>query len=195
MNIFKKFLQLFSEKKETEQRNSAMLTGVEMPLPEFDSVKCLLEMPYNVVYPFDLLEPFCMAIAMQTGRAAFGATDDIRLYGLYDLDDETFLGSFYALKREEGYYGNIVGSPQILFCPPSAFRFVETEELVVPLQNDGENLFVMLCHYAYPKGRLTVERLEKRDIPMRNAEILRHFDSGTSFDSAFPVWEKEFMQK
>ncbi len=195
MNIFKKFLQLFSKKKETEQRNSAMLTGVEMPLPEFDSVKCLLEMPYNVVYPFDLLEPFCMAIAMQTGRAAFVATDDIRLYGLYDLDDETFLGSFYALKREEGYYGNIVGSPQILFCPPSAFRFVETEELIVPLHKDGDILFVLECKYQARKRTLTVVCLKKQDILQRNSEVLHQFGKQTSFEEAYSYWQKEFAKK
>lgn len=195
MNIFKKSLQLFSQKGAVKEESEEMLQGENLPPLETDSVKCLLEMPYNVVHPSDLLEPLCMAIAMRTGCAVCGSTDDICLYGLYDLKDETFLGSFYALKREDGYYGNIVGSSQILFCPPNAFRFVETEELIVPLQNDGKNLYVMLCRYVREKRQLTAERLEKRDVPMRNTEILRHFDSGTSFGSALSVWEKEFACK
>lgn len=195
MNIFKKFLQLFSKKKETEQRNSAMLTVVEMPLPEFDSVKCLLEMPYNVVYPHDLLEPLCMAIAMQTCMPACASTDDIKLYGLYDPENESFIGSFYALKTDGVYYGNIIGSPHIISCTPDTFRFVETEELIVPLHKDGDILFVLECKYQARKRTLTVVCLKKQDIPQRNSEVLHQFGKQTSFEEAYSYWQKEFAKK
>ncbi len=195
MNIFKKFVQRLRQRKTLDEMVAVSVQKEESAPSEAGMVRVLLEMQHNVVYSHDLLEPLCMAIAMQTCMPACASTDDIKLYGLYDPENESFIGSFYALKTDGVYYGNIIGSPHIISCTPDTFRFVETEELIVPLHKDGDILFVLECKYQARKRTLTVVCLKKQDIPQRNSEVLHQFGKQTSFEEAYSYWQKEFAKK
>ncbi len=161
-----------------ERKNEAQPCGA-------GEVKCILGMENNVVHPADLMHPLCMAMAWHTKKPVAASIGDIRLYAVYDLGDDSFLGSFYALEHDGMYYGNIVGSLKIFTCKTDAFRFEETDELFVPLRNDGKNIFVLMCCYERFKLRLTTKSLKKFDSQMQNGKILREFADGTLFDKAY----------
>ena len=150
------------------KRNSSKQAEQKSQVEKVDSGKTrvarvLLEMENCIVYPYELLEPLAMAIALDSKRAFGMSVDEIKLYEMYDPNEPSFLGSFYALEYNGRYYGNIVGSRQIISCSPNAFHFVKTEKLFVPLRTEGENIFVMVCHYTPKKSQsIEVERLEKR---------------------------------
>lgn len=181
------------------KKKSLAKTEDQMPQLEDEQkirvYRVLLEMENYVFCPIDLLEPLGIAIAMDSKEAFIISIDKIKLYDMYDAEEDSFLGSFYAVEHNGKYYGNIVGSRQIISCNPKAFRFVETQDVIVPLHNDEKNVFVMVCCYVRKSRRFTVEHLEKKDISTRKVEILRHFDTGTTFSKAFFIWEKEFLKK
>ncbi|MBP3687218.1 MAG: hypothetical protein J6J35_02505 [Alphaproteobacteria bacterium] len=186
MNIFRK---IFKKKSSVQTEEQALQVEDEQ------KIRVLLEMENCVLCPIDLLEPLSIAVVMDSKKAFMISVDKIKLYAMYDAEEDTFLGSFYAVKRNGKYYGNIVGSWQIVSCRPTAFRFVKTDEVVAPLRNDEKSVFALVCRYVQKSGELMVERLEKKDISTQNAEILHHFDTGTTFSTAFCFWEKEFLKK
>lgn len=182
MNVFERFLRFFAKKKSVDEWSDESVSQ-ECKVGE---VNYLLKMSYNVVHPADMLQSLCMAVVINTQKVASVCVRDIRLYSVYDLEDDSFLGSFYAVKRDGVYYGNIVGSAQIVACKSGAFRLKETNELFVPLRNDGKNLFVLMCLYEYKTAVLTVNCLKKFDLEMKNGEILQSF-TGMSFEQAFEL--------
>lgn len=183
MNFFKMLKGWFSSKKEVDL--------VEKTLPPKGEVRVLMEMPYNVVHPGDLMEPLLMAISTRTLQPVGANVTDIKLYSLYDRDDNTFIGSFYALERDGGFYGNLVGSSKICFLEKDAFKYKKTEELVVPLENKAGKRLVLICVYKRRKASLTVSCLMKADENGgQNGEILHDFEKGTSFDDAYAFYQE-----
>lgn len=178
MNIFKKFLQLFSRKDERCEEKSE------------DVERVLLEMPYNIVYPSDLMEPLLIAMAYQTVEPQCFSVKDIKLFSLFNRENGAFMGSFYALERKGVFYGNIVGSPQIICCTEKSFRFEKTEKLFVPVKNDKGRIWGLICKYDGLKSMLTAVCLKKMDEFMQNEEILREFEKGTSFGEAYSACQE-----
>ncbi len=195
MNFFKKLVQRLRQKKTLDEMVAVSVQKEENAPSEAGMVRVLLEMQHNTVYPAHLLQPLCMAIAMDTGLPAHATTDDIKLYSLYDLENESFLGSFYALKKDGVYYGYIVGQSEIISCGMDTFRFVETEELIVPLRKEGDALLVLECKYEAKKSRLTALSLKKQDVSQQNTEVLHQFEKQTSFEEAYSYWRKEFAKE
>lgn len=183
MRNFKEILRSFF-KKNTAEKQAGKKTLDDEAQPRKGEIKCLLSLPQNVVHPADLMKSLCMAIAMYSKEPVAASLQDIRLYSMYDLEDNSFLGSFYVLEHGGMFFGNIVGNPQIFACQPDAFRFEETEELFVPLKNDGKNMFVLMCLYERRLAKLTIKCLKKYDTAMRQGEILERF-SGMPFDKAY----------
>jgi len=179
MNIFNKLKCLSFKRKGRKPEES-----------ETGKVNVLMEMPHNIFDPADLMEPLLMAMVMQTKKPAVVSVGDIRLYSLYDREDNSFLGSFYALEFEERLYGNIVGSSQIFSCTKEAFRFKETNELIVPLKSKEKEILVLVCKYNRRKNLLTAVCLKKMDEFMQNKEILREFADKTSVNDAYYVYKK-----
>ncbi|MCM1322640.1 MAG: hypothetical protein NC218_00460 [Acetobacter sp.] len=178
MNIFKKLLRLFSQKDERCEEKSEGVARV------------LLEMPYNIVHPADLMESLLMAMAYQTKEPVCSSVKDIKLFSLYDRENGAFLGSFYALERNGLFYGNIVGSSQIFSCTTKMFRMDETDKLFAPLKNVDDKILVLMCEYNRRKSMLTAVCLKKMDEFMQNEEILHKFEKGTSFDEAYSFYQK-----
>lgn len=189
MNVFEKFLHFFARKKCVEAQGEDETRRQGKSKVKVGEVHYLLDMHYNVVHPAHLLQPLCIAVAMETRDMATASVQDIRLYSMYDLEDGSFLGSFYALKCDGVYYGNIVGSSQIIACKSEAFRFEETNELFVPLQNDGRNLFVLVCLYECKVAKLMAKYLKRFDTAMKYGETLQKF-GGMPFEQAYALCQK-----
>ncbi len=181
MSIFKKLKSRLFRKKSGERKSAGA---------DVKKVNVLLEMPHNIFSPADLMEPLLMAIAMETRKPAAASVTGIRLYSLYDRKDNSFLGSFYALKFEGRIYGNIVGSPQIFSCTKETFRFKETDELIVPLKDKRGQILVLVCKYKRSKNSLTAVCLKEMDKFMQNEKILREFADRTSVDEAYHIYKK-----
>lgn len=183
MNFFKRLKGLFSSKKE------------EKPAEEVTSHKgegqILLKMQCGVVHPYDLKEPLLMAIVSRTLLPAWANVTDIKLYSLYDRDNNSFVGSFYALEREDGFYGNIVGSPEIWFLEKDAFIYKKTKELFVPLEKEAGKVLALVCKYKPQKALLTACCLVRADVgTMQNREIVHGFKRRTSFGEAYAFYQE-----
>lgn len=172
MNLFKKEKGLFLKKKPDAAENAG------------GEVQALLEMPVAVVYPDNLMESLAIAMVLDSKEAITLSVSDIKLYKIYDVKSGSFLGSFYAIERNGRYYGNIVGSTQIISCDKSAFRFEKSDEVYVPLHSDGERFYVLVCRYHAKKADLCVLRLIKLTAEDNQEEVLKKFDSDVSFDEA-----------
>lgn len=204
MNILKKLKQWFAKKdKPCEERSESGMQNTSTVSTKDEKtcgdkmtgiVQMLLEMPHNIVHPADLMESLLMAISYQTRGAVCCSVKDIELYNMFDQDD-SFLGSFYALNHEGVFYGNIVGSPQVFSCAPDAFRFEKTNLLYAPLRNEDGKHIVLMCRYNRKNASLEAVCLKKMDEFMQNEEILHEFVKGTSFNEAYSFWEKVFSQK
>lgn len=183
MIIFKKLREWFSLKKKRK--------AISREKHQKGKGQVLLEMPYNIVHPKDLLESLLMAISIRTLQPSGANVTDVKLYGLYDRDDNSFMGSFYALEQNDGFYGSVVGSQQICFLKKNAFEYKETEKLVVPLKTEAGKLVVLICKYKRKKASLTASRLAKVDVKnMQDEEILHDFEKGTSFDEAYAFYRE-----
>lgn len=200
MNIFKKLKQWFSkqekpcaERAENNKQDSPAIAAKDEKLNE--GVRVLMEMPYNIVHPANLMESLLMAIAYQAREPVCCSVKDIVLYSIYDHETGAFLGSFYALEHDGLFYGNIVGSAQIFSCSKTAFRFEKTDMLYAPLRSTDERILVLVCVYDRHKAKLSAVCLKKMDEFMQNEEILHKFDKGTSFNEAYSFWEENFSQK
>lgn len=126
-----------------------------------------------------------IAIAYHTLDQAILSSDQIWLYNLYSLEDNSFLGSFYGIKQNDLYYGSIVGRTESFSCPKNAFRFEETDKLSVPLKHDKESWYILMCRYDRKTAGLTVSHLKRTDQNDGNETLLHKFDNKISFGEAF----------
>lgn len=201
MNILKKLKQWFAKKDKpcNEKSESDMQDTPKVPAKDektysdktVGNVQILMEMSHNIVHPADLMESLLMAIVYKTREAVCCSVKDIELYSMY-AQDNSFLGSFYALNHEGFLYGNIVGSPQIFSCTPNAFRFEKTDILYAPLRNKNDQQIVLMCKYNRENAFLEALCLKKMNEFMQNEEILHEFKKGTSFNEAYSFWKEQY---
>lgn len=152
---------------------------------EKSCIRKLISLQQPIVHPADLTEGLGIAIAYHTLDPAILSSNQIRLYSLYSLEDNSFLGSFYGIKQNDLYYGNIVGRTEIFSCSKNAFRFEETDKLSVPLKHDKESWYILMCRYDRKTTGLTVSHLKRTDQNDGSETLLHKFDNKISFGEAF----------
>ena len=177
MYWLKKLRQALSGKKAEKEQTR--------PEQENSDIRMLIALSHPIVHPSDLVEGLGIAIAYHTLGSAMLSLDQIRLYNLYSLEDNSFLGSFYGIKQNDLYYGNIVGMTEIFSCPKYAFRFEETDKLSVPLKHDKGSLYVLMCRYDRKTAGLTVSHLKRTDQNDGSETLLYKFNNKVSFGEAF----------
>ncbi|MBP5398852.1 MAG: hypothetical protein J6Y53_00355 [Alphaproteobacteria bacterium] len=97
-------------------------------------VTTLGELPDLIVHPFDLLKTLGIALAHKTGKPIKISSDELLQFALYDKKDN-FVGTFFCIERKKRYFGNIIGSADIISCGKKAFRFEETDKIIYPMGN------------------------------------------------------------
>ena len=96
-------------------------------------VSKLGELPALIVHPFDLLQTLGIVIAYKTAKPVQICSDDILQFALYGTEKDEFIGTFFCVEREGRYFGNIIGSSDIITCGKNAFRFEETDKIIYPM--------------------------------------------------------------
>lgn len=180
MNIFKKLKQRFFQKDKLLEEKTEDKT---------EQVKVLMEMSYTVFHPADVMESLLMAMVLQTKAPAAASVKDIKLYSLYDCKDGFFVGSFYALKHNGRFFGNIVGNRQIISCSERAFRFERTDELTIPLEYKDKKLWTLAGKYQAQRGQVSINSLRQMDENTQQGIVVHKFAAGTSFSEACRFYE------
>lgn len=117
-------------------------------------VRTCIHMSQNIIHPCNMMEELGIAVATDTREAVAYNSDEIILFDMFDFGGD-FIGSFYALKRNGLYYGNIVGRREIVACETDAFRFVKTDLLKIPFMQTEQTLHAMLCRYNTKTGSIS----------------------------------------
>ncbi len=173
MNIFKKLWRCLSREE-----------AVDIQPDEPRVVQLLGEINNCIFHPGDLMEPLLLSIVWETKKPACCSLNDIKLYSLYDMVNGAFIGSYYALKIDGLYYGNIVGDRCIFSCTEAQFQFRETNEVVAPLRTVDGFMYALRCKYDCKKAKLTVLQLEKVTKGKEHGTILHVFEKEISFNNA-----------
>ena len=95
----------------------------------------LSELPALIVHPFDLMESLGIAIAYNTKKPVAINSDELLQFALYDNQDK-FIGTFFGVEREGRYFGNIIGSDEIIAFGKETFKLKATDEIVYPMRKD-----------------------------------------------------------
>ena len=91
------------------------------------------ELPALIVHPFDLMQTLGITIAYKTAKPVQINSDDILQFALYDTEKDEFVGTFFCIERNDRYFGNIIGSNDIITCGKKAFRFEKTDKVIYPM--------------------------------------------------------------
>lgn len=116
-------------------------------------VRSCLRLSYRIAHPGDMMEGLGIAVVNDSKTYAAYNLSEISLMDMFTFDGN-FVGSFYALKRNGMYYGNIVGHMEIVACETDAFTFKETDLLKIPFAQQDQILHALLCRYQKKKGRI-----------------------------------------
>lgn len=152
MNFLSKLIGRFSKKKAAAQ-SVAIEDKTDTAEKHPGMVRTCIQMPYRIIHPSEMSEELGIAVVKDTKACVAFNSDEICLFDMSTLDGE-FIGSFYALKRNNLYYGNIVGHRDIIACETDAFKFVATEMLSVPVHLQGQTLYALLCRYKKENSSL-----------------------------------------
>ncbi len=148
----------------------------------------LLELPYRFIYPYELLEGFCIAISINTLKPPSLSTKDIKLYALYNKEDNVFLGSCYAVKFNELFYAMLIGTKGIFSFKPDSFVLKETIELLAPIKSDDNFRYFISCKFDAENEDIeakVIKKLSKED-PL-DENIIYTFSQGIDFDRAIEI--------
>ena len=152
----------------------------------------LLKMGQPVINPADLTEGLGIAIAMETRSPVHLVSTEVRLYNVSSLGDGEFLGCFYAVRRGDFYYGNLVGECEIVSCRKDAFHFEKTDKLLLPLKMKGEKVwFVLEFQYSEKRGQLKPRCLKELSLSDRSERVLHQFPDGETIAEALNYCKKE----
>lgn len=142
------------------------------PKDEFDAeIERLLETCHSVVTPSDLFAGVGLAIILYTGEITEISSNEIKLYALRNKKDNSFLGSFYAIKQNGRYFGSFVGTDSVITCMPDAFLFKETDKVYVPLKKNRHEKYIMHCQLHRKTEMLEAFCVLKKD--MTTGEVIK----------------------
>lgn len=146
MSFFSKLTGKFFKKKNALSDSSESQKHPGM-------VRTCIHLSCQIIYPSDMMEELGIAVACDTKAAVAYNSNEIKLFDMFDFNDN-FIGSFYALKRNNMYYGHIIGQREIVACETDAFKFVKTDLLKIPFAQKGQNLYALICKYNAQKGTI-----------------------------------------
>jgi len=149
-NFFKKLFCKQNSKTETET--------------ETKTVTVLCKLPSLIVHPFDLIENLAIAVVYNTKKPVVVNSDELMQFALYDNQDK-FIGTFFCVERDEQYYGNIIGSNEVIACSKTAFRFEETDKIIYPMGGNYTLSAVFKSPEIYPiaflHGKVTIRTFDE----------------------------------
>ncbi len=149
----KKIKELF--KKLFHKKNIETETGITK----------LGDLPALIVHPFDLLKTLGIAIAHKTGQPVKISSDELLQFALYSKEKDEFVGTFFCVERDEQYYGNIIGSNEVIACNKTAFRFEETDKIIYPMGGNYTLSAVFKSPKIYPiaflHGKVTIRTFDE----------------------------------
>lgn len=168
---------LFKKKPTPQQKN------------EDCQAKIILKMKYPAIHPSQLLEPLAMAICFESIHPVAMSLSDINLYKLTSFDNK-FIGTCFAVKENNNYYGNITGSTEIISFNDKNFIITQTKEIFAPLKRDKAHFYVLILEYNNKQDNIYGLYLKKitEDNP-DNGEIIYSFEKDTEWYKALEVAE------
>lgn len=188
MNFLSKLIGRLSKKKAAAQGVAAEdknNTAEKHP----GMVRTCIHMPQRIIHPSEMMEELGIAIVNDTKECVAFNSGEICLFDMSTFEGD-FVGSFYALKRNNLYYGNIVGHRDIIACETDAFKFTATEMLSVPIHLQGQDLYALLCRYKKENGCLVPVLWGNFNNGLLK-ETLHKFSSKTSVREALDYCQKE----
>lgn len=131
----------------------------------------LCELTALIVHPFDLMESLGIAIAYNTKKPVAINSEELLQFALYDNRDE-FIGTFFGVEREGLYFGNIIGSDEIIAFDRETFKPKATDEIVYPMAKD----YTLVAKFKSPEIFPTEFR--------HNSIVVHKFDEETTICQA-----------
>lgn len=151
---------------------------------EPDCITRHLELCFSVVYPEDILEGLCLVLAMLTHKPVHLNASDIKAYNLFDSEDGSFVGSCYAVKKNNRFFGSLLGTDYIFSCPKILFRFEKTDAIKFPLKKENNMEYTLLCKFKKDQT-ITPLKVNKLDSAKSVDSVLFEFADNTSLKEAF----------
>lgn len=164
MSYFKRIYQEFFKKDEV--------------LSNLESVIQHLKVGRRVVYPYDIMEGVCCAVALVTYKPISLDLEQIKAYGLYNKDG-SFIGSCYAVKEGGRFWGALVGSDCIFSCSEDAYCFKETQEIRLPLKKEKNIEYVLIGRLDENHPRIWARKVVEKNLADNSEKIL--FSYGDKF--------------
>ena len=109
--------------------------------------------PNYYVYASQMIEGMLVCIVMQTKEPISASIDDVKLFSVYSHVDNKFLGSMYALKVDELYFGTFVGSKEVVLCTDDSFKFEKSDKLYIPVPSEEQVDYYLYCNYKKRSDR------------------------------------------
>ena len=100
--------------------------------------KVIGELENSVVYPANLMKPLCTAMVQATTKPVTSNVSDIELYSVFSKDTNEFLGSFSGMEYQGRYYGNMIGSIELICLEKDVCNVVKTTTplMYFPIEDD-----------------------------------------------------------
>jgi hypothetical protein len=111
------------------------------------NIRTHIKLPALYFSPNDVIGDIMVAVATDTCKGCHASTSDLEIYKLYDVDDNSFWGTCYALKIDDVFYGNIQGSNLIISFDENVFKLVKTDELWLPIEIRDDDIIFIVCKY------------------------------------------------
>jgi hypothetical protein len=132
--------------------------------PKFDAgygtVICF--QPEYYMHASNMMEAIILGVVMHTKKAIGASIKDVKLFNVYDHAAGKFVGSMYAVKVDEMYFGTFVGSKDVILCTDDSFRFAEDDKLYVPIPTADDEAHFLVCNYVKDDGDVEPVALIKK---------------------------------
>ncbi len=158
MNVFKKFLDCFLKPKECS-------------VLEKEGADIVFYISGRILTPLDVLEPLASTVSIAEDKTVEMSMDNIEVFNLYRKKDKYFIGTCYVVKRNDSYYGGLVGEDAIFVCSKDDFVFEKTDIVSVPLKKTKDEKFTLLCSLNIKNTRMHPLYIEKTFISKPDKKI------------------------
>ncbi len=132
--------------------------------PKFDAgygtVICF--QPEYYMHASNMMEAILLGVVMHTKQAIGASIKDVKLFSVYNHTADKFVGSMYAVKVDEMYFGTFIGSKEVILCTDDSFRFAEDDKLYVPIPSNDEDAHFLVCNFVKGEGDVEPKALIKK---------------------------------
>lgn len=136
--------------------------------------KVIGELENPLVYTANLMKPLCTAMVQATMKPVTSNVTDIELYSVFSKDTNEFLGSFNGMEYQGKYYGNMIGSTELICLEKDDCNVVKATAplLYFPIGED----YLLKCTFKGSMNLCADELLEADDF-----KSIHVFDDDVSF--------------